>query len=140
MTVRSRDSDRATNSGGYTPPRGTLVFIAIGLGALALFLVSSYAGNIGAGIWWDTKSTATCTITSKSFQSWTGRRGAPSGVAYTIHTQECGTLIVTSGSWSFGIPEANELGSSLEPGHTYEMELRGWHGWPNAPLAIMSAS
>ena len=116
--------------------------LVVGLALVAvcvLTLLGGVAYLIGSGVWWRTASVQTCTVTDFSRYWHDGGRSGP-GVIWTIDTEDCGTLQITTGpDMGMTIPAADAIGNTMWTGDRYRFDLRGWSGWPGEPKAIVAA-
>ncbi|WP_426518378.1 phage holin family protein [Diaminobutyricibacter sp. McL0618] len=125
LRARARESSRRRISTSFARWAVAIcVILAIGLG-------SAYI--VGTALWWNTTTTAVCTLVDYHY------RDSPGGVVYDVDTDNCGPLQVTSGP-ILTPDQATKLGDSLRAGEKYKLVLRGWSEWPNSPRAIVAAS
>lgn len=110
---------------------GTLVFLGL---TFVVLTIDAIASNI----WWNTKADMVCVVASNDSYRTYGKSGYL-GTVYDIDTTTCGQLQVTAGGGGLDEPEAESLGQSLQIGRAYEMDVRGWVGWPDEPRAIVVA-
>ncbi|ANF30723.1 hypothetical protein A0130_02650 [Leifsonia xyli] len=103
-----------------------LTFVGLGVEAVA------------SNIWWQTKTDMVCVVDGNTHHDTYGKSGYL-GTVYDIDTTTCGQLQVTGGGGGLDEQEAETLGRSLHVGTPYEMDVRGWLGWPDEPRAIVSA-
>jgi hypothetical protein len=139
-----------TTPGARTPPpvpprrmsaarkRVQLVIGLALMGVCVLAFLGGVAYLIGSGVWWHTASVETCTVTDFSRDWHEGKYGP--GVVWTIDTEDCGTLQITSGpNLGMTVPVVDQMGNTMWTGDRYRFDLRGWAGWPGEPKAIVAA-
>ncbi|MFF1572489.1 hypothetical protein ACFVWR_07045 [Leifsonia sp. NPDC058292] len=112
---------------------GIIVITVVGLTFIGLG-VDAVASNI----WWQTRTDLVCVVAGNSHHDTYGKSGYL-GTVYDIDTTTCGQLQVTGGGGGLDEQEAETLGRSLHVGTSYEMDVRGWLGWPDEPRAIVTA-
>ncbi|WP_158867263.1 hypothetical protein [Leifsonia sp. AG29] len=115
-----------------------MITMIFALTCLGLTFVGLTADAIASNIWWGTRSDLVCVITGNSHHDTYGKSGYL-GTVYDIDTTTCGHLQVTGGGGGLDEQEAETLGRSLRLGTRYEMDVRGWLGWPDEPRAIINA-
>ncbi|MDN4596833.1 hypothetical protein [Leifsonia virtsii] len=118
--------------------RTSFITMIFALTAVGLTFVGLAVDAVASNIWWQTRAEMVCVIADDSHHDTYGRSGYL-GTVYDIDTTTCGQLQVTGGGGGLDEQEAEALGRSLHVGTAYEMDVRGWIGWPDERRAIVSA-
>lgn len=118
--------------------RTSKVTAIFGIVVVGLTFVGLGIEAVASNIWWQTKTDMVCVVYSSTNHDTYGKSGYL-GTVYDIDTTTCGELQVTGGGGGLDEQEAETLGRSLNVGHSYEMDVRGWVGWPDVPRAIVTA-
>ncbi len=112
---------------------GVVALTVVGLTFIGL---GTEAG--ASNVWWQTRTDTVCDVVDDSHYDTYGKSGYL-GTVYDIGTTTCGQLQVTGGGGGLDEQEAETLGRSLQVGTAYDMDVRGWVGWPDEARAIVSA-
>lgn len=118
--------------------RTSKIFSISTLVIVGLSFIGLGVEGVASNIWWQTKTDMVCVIDSNTHHDTYGKSGYL-GTVYDIDTTTCGQLQVTGGGGGLDEQEAETLGRSIRVGDAYDMDVRGWVGWPDVPRAIVSA-
>lgn len=100
---------------------------ANGIVSAVVFLPMMVIGGGALGVyasWWGVKEDRVCVVEAKARDTERVRGGTV--VTWSVVTDQCGTLEVTSGGGKLGIEEVDDLATSLVVGTRYRFDVRGW--------------